>query len=96
MAIPETLPEVAVIVVDPVVTVVTKPPVAIVATAVLSEFQVTEVVRSFVVLSEKVPVAFNCWVAPNAIFGLAGVTVIVERVGLLPSLHPAKINKAKQ
>jgi hypothetical protein len=52
VAIPETLPDVAVIVVDPVVTVETNPSVAIVATAVMDEFQVTEVVRSFVVLSE--------------------------------------------
>ena len=48
----------------------------IVATAVLEDDQVAVVVRSFVELSLKVPVAANCWVLPIWIEGLAGVTDI--------------------
>ena len=47
-----------------------------VATAVVAEAQVTWLVRSCVELSEKVPVAVNCWVSPLAMLGLAGVTAI--------------------
>ena len=41
------------------------------------EAQVTEPVRSAVELSEYVPVAVNCWFAPAAIDGLAGVTAML-------------------
>lgn len=49
----------------------------IVATLVAEELQVTAVVRSCVLPSEKVPVAVNCWVVPRAIFGVSGEIVIV-------------------
>jgi len=51
----------------------------IVATAVFDEFQVTNVVRVCVVLSEYVPVAVNCWVVPLAMTGLGGVIVMDTR-----------------
>jgi hypothetical protein len=77
---PEILPDAAVIAVDPAVTDVANPlePAALLmaATPALEEFQVTEAVRSCVVLSENVPVAMNCRVVPLAILGLVGVTVI--------------------
>lgn len=73
----EMLPDAAVIFVDPAATDVASPsePAAllIVATAVFEEVQLTEAVRSCVVLSEKVPVAVNCCFVPLAIDGLAGV-----------------------
>lgn len=47
----------------------------IVATDV-AEDHVTDAVRSCVVLSEKVPVAVNCWVVPTAILGFVGVTAM--------------------
>jgi len=74
---PEMLPEVAVIVVDPVAPDVASPcepaVLLIVAAPVLEELQMTEAVRSCVVVSEKVPVAVNCWVVPLAMPGLVGV-----------------------
>jgi len=80
----ETLPDTAVIVVVPAATEVASPfePAAllIVATPVLDELQVTDLVRFWLVLSEYVPVAVNCWLAPLAIFGFAGVTEIEMRV----------------
>src|SRR5947199_10855308 len=70
---PETDPEVALIVVEPVPTAVARPwlPVVLlmVATAVTDEAQVTEVVRSRVLPSLKVPVAVNCCVPPVTIEG---------------------------
>jgi len=74
------LPDSAVIVVDPAVTAVASPiePAAllIVATPVLVELQVTAVVKSCVVLSEKVPMAVNCCIAPLAIEELLGTTAM--------------------
>jgi hypothetical protein len=48
----------------------------IVATPVFDDAQVTVAVMSLVVLSVYVPVAVNFWVAPGAIDGLAGVTLM--------------------
>src|SRR2546425_6840954 len=83
-SLPETPPKVAVIVVVPAATDVARPfdPLAllIVATPGLDELQVTWVVRSCIVLSQKVPVAVNCRVVPFAMLGVVGVTVIVDRV----------------
>ena len=77
---PDILPDVAVIVVEPVVTEEAKPlePAALLmaATPVADEFQVTAVVRSWVVLSEYVPVAVNCLVVPLTMLGLVGVTAM--------------------
>lgn len=77
---PETLPDVAVIVVEPAATEVAIPlePVALLieAAPVLEELQLTDAVISCVVLSENVPVAVNCCVVPFAMLGLVGVTVM--------------------
>lgn len=73
---PVTLPETALIVLVPADTPVANPPALIVATLVVTELQVTEPVKFCVELSEKVPVAVNCFVAPFVIEGLAGVTAI--------------------
>jgi hypothetical protein len=71
---PETAPDVAVIMVVPVATIVAIPPAEIVVTDVLDEFQATEDVRFCVELSEYIPVAVNCCVAPTAMLVLVGVT----------------------
>jgi hypothetical protein len=55
----EMAPKVAVMVVVPAVRAVTRPLPLIAATAVLLEVQVTELVTSCVVPSEKVPMAVN-------------------------------------
>jgi hypothetical protein len=55
---------------------VANPPAVIVATVVVTELQVAVLVKFCVELSEKVPVAVNCSVAPFAIEGFAGVTAI--------------------
>jgi hypothetical protein len=81
---PETLPDAAVIVVEPAVTEVASPlePAAllIVATPVDDVLHVTEVDRSCVVLSEYVPVAVKRCVVPKAMLGFFGVTAIDTRV----------------
>jgi len=60
----------------PAATPVANPPALIVATVVVTELQVAVPVKFCVELSEKVPVAVNCSVAPFAIEGFAGVTAI--------------------
>ncbi len=74
---PDMLPDVAVIVVEPAAAEAASPlePAAllIAATDAADELQVTDCVRSCVVLSENVPVAVNCCVVPEAMLGLAGV-----------------------
>jgi len=81
---PDTFPDAAVIVVVPDATDVASPCEAaallIVATPVLEELHTTDAVRFWVVLSEYVPVAVNCWFVPLAIAGFAGVTAIETRV----------------
>jgi hypothetical protein len=79
---PVTVPDVAVIVVDPGATAVAIPVVAIVAIDVLEEFQVTDDVRFWVELSEYVPVAVYCCVAFTAMLILAGVTIMDTRAGV--------------
>ena len=81
---PETLPDVAVIVAVPIATVLALPlvPAALlmVATDIADELQTTEAVKSCVVVTEKVPVAVNCRVAPKTMLGLVGVTAMEKRV----------------
>ena len=76
VVVSETPPRVAVMVVVPTATEVALPllPSALltVATEAVEELQLTDPVRSWVVLSEKVPVALNCWVAPRGVLGLVG------------------------
>ena len=55
---------------------VVNPPTVIVATPVVCDVQVTELVKFSVELSENVPVAVNCFVVPLAIERFAGVTAI--------------------
>jgi hypothetical protein len=56
--------------------------------------QVADAVRSCLVLSEKIPVAVNCFVVPIAMLGLAGVTSIEASVAdvtvrvALPEIDP--------
>ncbi len=61
---PDRVPDVAVIVVEPAATEVTSPaePAVLLILAIddADELQTTSAVRSWVVLSEKVPVAANC------------------------------------
>jgi hypothetical protein len=84
---------VAVMFVLPVATAVAKPLAAMVATLVLDDAQVTELVRSFVELSEYIPVAVNCCVAPAAIDAEAGVTATLVRVTPLLPPHPTRNEK---
>ena len=74
-------PEAAVISELPTVKAVATPLALMEATAPLPEFQVAELVRSWVLLSVKVPVAVNDCVKPLAIEGLAGVTAMETNVG---------------
>ena len=74
-------PEVAEIVVLPVLAPVASPPLVIVAAAVFVEPHVTELVRFCVLLSLEVPVAVNCRVAPFEIEPFAGVTAIETNTG---------------
>lgn len=53
----------------------------IVATVEDEELHVTEVVKSWVLLSEYVPVALNCFVAPWVIVGFVGDTLSDVRIG---------------
>ena len=78
VAFAETSPRVAAMVVVPGVRAVASPLLSTVATAVLDELQVTEMVTSWVVPSEKNPVAVNCWVPPGML-GLAGVTTMEDK-----------------
>src|ERR1700733_7231650 len=73
---PEIDDDVAVIVELPTPAPLARPAVLIVATVAVPEVQVTVDVKFCVVPSLKVPVAVNCWVAPLAIEGFAGVTAI--------------------
>src|SRR6266567_4036656 len=94
--VPDIPPNVAVIVVVPAPTEAASPfapcVLLMVATAVAEEPHVTSVVRFCVVLSEKVPVAVNCWLVPLAMEAVAGVTAIETSVGggaELPPPQPA-------
>jgi hypothetical protein len=83
---PKIFPDVAVIVVGPAATAVASPEALIVALVVSDELHVADEVTFCVLLSEYVPVAVNCWVAPTAILGFAGVTAIEDNVA--PPLPP--------
>ena len=91
---PEIVPEVAVMLAEPVATAVARPLLLTVATEVLDELQVACVVMSWLVPSENVPEAANCWVLPTAMLGLAGVTEMEDRVAgvtakvVLPEIVP--------
>ena len=81
VAVPETFPRAAVIVVVPVPEPVASPPVLIVATEVSAEVQVTLVVMVLVLPSLYVPVAVYCLVVLVTMDELAGVTLIEVNAG---------------
>jgi hypothetical protein len=79
VVLPEMPPPVALIIVWPDAAAVAKPfePTALlIAAAAVEELQVTDVVISWVELSEYVPVAMNCWVVPRAMPGFVGATAM--------------------
>ena len=80
LAVPVTDPNVAVIVAAPAPTPLTAPPEATVATVEDEELQFTDVVRFCWLRSLKIPVAVNCWVMPEAMLEVEGVTAMEERV----------------
>ena len=65
---------------EPAATPDANPEAEMVATVAFDEVHVTEFVKFWVLVSENVPVAVNCCVAPAEIDGLAGVTAIEVRV----------------
>jgi hypothetical protein len=76
---------------------VAKPPLVIVATAILDELQMTWVLISKLVPSENDPVAVNCWVIPAGVLGilaLAGLRDMEVRVAkvaimvVVPEMSP--------
>jgi hypothetical protein len=83
VVLPRMLPEVAEMIAVPAATAVARPPLSTVATAVFDERQVTCVVMTWLVPSEYVPVAVNCWVIPRVKLGVAGVTTMDARVAEL-------------
>src|SRR3954471_10810506 len=82
--VPVIDPEAAVMLVVPGAALVAKPCLSdellIVATELASELHWTVEVRFWVVPSVNVPVALNCWVVPNGMEGIAGVTASETRV----------------
>jgi len=90
---PET-PEAALMVAEPVATAVARPLPLTVATDGLDEVQKTCLVRSWLVPSEYMPDAVNCWMAPTGTLGLAGVTDMEDRIAevtvrvVLPGMVP--------
>jgi len=106
VAVPDLVPEVAVMVVVPAPTAVARPLLLTVATAALDELQVTTVVISRLVPSENMPAAANCEVAPAGVLGLEGVTDMKTSVTpggnvageseLPPPPHPANRRKIAQ
>jgi hypothetical protein len=75
--LPETEPEVAVMIVDPTATVWASPEDALtVAMVGVFEVQLTLLVKSAVLVSLNVPVALNCWVSPFGRLGVLGVTAM--------------------
>jgi hypothetical protein len=83
VVVPETAPKVAVMRLSPTERVDAKPAPLMVATAGVPEVQATWVVRSCVVLFEKLPVAVNCRVVPSGLEGSAGVIEIDDSVALV-------------
>lgn len=71
-----TAPELAEMVVVPVLMPLARPLALMLAAAGFEEIQLTEAVISWVEPSVNVPVAVNCWVPPWAMVGLTGVTAI--------------------
>jgi hypothetical protein len=79
-AVAVTLPDCAVMVVDPKATAVASPELLIVATLVEEDSHVTCEVTSLVVSFPSVPVAVNCWEVPGLIIALVGDSEIETMV----------------
>jgi hypothetical protein len=78
------------------VSAVARPELSIVATAVFDDVQVTELVKSVVVPSCRIPIAVNCWVEPEEIDGLVGVIEMdarfaVTTLTVVEPLIPSKV-----
>ena len=92
--LPDTLPEAAEIVVLPTARADARPKALIVAVDVVPEVHVTVPEMSFVLLSEYVPVAWNCTPVPAAAGGFKGVTAMDFNVAavmvrvVLPDMLP--------
>ena len=82
VAVPETLPEAALIVVVPAPTPLARPAAEIVATTGLLLVHATLALQSAVVLSEYVHVAVNCDVAPTRVEAVPGETAMLDKVRL--------------
>lgn len=80
VAKPEIPPTAAVIVLLPATPAVANPRLLTVATVVLEEVQVAELVRSMLLPSELCPVAVNCVVVVGAMVVEAGLTLMDARV----------------
>jgi len=83
VVLPKILPEAAEMIAVPGATAVARPALLTIATDVFDEHQATCVVISWLVASEYVPVAVNCWVIPEGMLGivrLAGVKDMDDRV----------------
>ena len=73
--LPDLPPKVAVMVAEPTPSEEAKPSLApIFAIAGSDELHAACIVRSWTVLSVKIPVAVHCWLLPSAILGFVGVT----------------------
>lgn len=88
VAVPVTPEEVAEMVTPPGATPVASPPEEMVAMVLLEDCQVAVAVRSWVVLSAKVPMAVNCWVFPGA----TGLMVIAAGVTAMETSELATVS----
>jgi hypothetical protein len=98
VVLPEIVPDIALMTVEPVATAVASPlePLVLltVATGIDEELQVTIAVMSWIVLSEKIPVAVNCLLVPSAMLGFVGSTstdtsvAVVTVSVVLPEIPP--------
>src|SRR3972149_4604769 len=83
VALPEIVPEAAVMVAVPAPMAVARPLLSTVATDRFAELQMTCEVISKLVPSTYAPEAANCWVIPTGMFGLAGGTDMEDRVAAI-------------
>ena len=77
VVLPDTVPDVAVITVEPAVNAFARPELAFtLATAGVPEVQLTLPVKLTVLASENVPVAVNCCITPSGTLGILGVNAM--------------------
>jgi hypothetical protein len=81
LAVPEIVPDMAVIVEVPTATPCASPVVLTIATGLADDFHVADALRSCMLPSLRVPVAVNCCERPAAIVAVAGETAIETRTG---------------